>query len=339
MLIISNCFSDAADEGCVKVAASLAKQIKKRYANVTVISFERSASFADQHLELNKFFLNWKLKKIVSKEKGPILYIPFPAKSFSIAVRTLVLSVFFRKRVDLLLSMAGNCSLLAAWIFKCCGTRIYALSEESGAHYALRLGAKAVTLLKTGVDTERFVPVTQAQASALKKKYGLDPKRKVVVHVGHLKHGRNIAQLCKLDPEYQILLVVSTLTKEQRDQELRTQLEQYPNIRILDQYIPEIQEIYQLADAYFFPVESHSHCIDVPLSALEAAACGTPVVTTPFGELKGMQGEDGFYFIESFEPEALNRLVAEALKDTTARSRQAVLPYDWKNAAELLSDV
>lgn len=338
MLIISNCFRDAADEGCVKVAASLAKQIKKRYANITVVSFDRSASIADRHLELNKFFLSWELKKILSEEKGRILYIPFPAKSFSIAVRTMMLSLLGRRRVDLLLSMAGSCSLPAAWLFKCCGTRIYTLSGESEIHYGRKLGKNAVTILKTGVDTERFVPVAPHQVRALKGKYGLDPDRKVILHVGHLKHGRNIAQLCKLDSQYQILLVVSTLTKDQRDRELRAQLEQCGNVKILDQYISQIQEVYQLADAYFFPVESHSHCIDVPLSVLEAAACGKPVVTTAFGELQQMQGKQGFYFIESFEPEALNCLVEKALADTGGESRKAVLAYDWKHAAGVLFD-
>lgn len=339
MLIISNCFSDTADEGCVKVAGSLAKQLKKRHADVTAVSFERISSIADRHLELNKFFLSRELKKLLERGNGRVLYIPFPAKSFSIAIRTLVLSIMGSRPVDLLLSMAGDCSLPAAWLYKCCGARIYALSEESVTNYARRLGENAVTLLRTGVDTERFVPVTPIQARALKEKYGLDPDRKVILHVGHLKQGRNISQLCKLNSEYQILLVVSTLTKDQREQELRAQLEQYANIRILDQYIPEIQEVYQLADAYFFPVESHSHCIDVPLSALEAAACGKPVVATAFGELKRLQGEKGFYFIVSFEPEDLNRLVEEALTDTSAQSRQAILPYDWKYAAEMFSDL
>ena len=54
---------------------------------------------------------------------------------------------------------------------------------------------------------------------------------------------------------------------------------------VVREVLPDIQELYQLADCYVFPVEHELACAEVPLSVLEALACGLPVVSTPFGGL------------------------------------------------------
>lgn len=337
MLVLSNCLTEVVDEGCLKVANSLIKRIKVADEDVKVISFERKSNLSDIHLNLNKLLLNACLIRELRKTRETVLYIPFPAKARSMVVRTCVLSIFVRKRLRVLFAMTGG--KYAFWtkiLLRLSGVHIYALSESAAQHYKSMIGESRVTYLRTGVDTKRFVPVTAEKASELKKKYGLDPSRKVVLHVGHLKEGRNIAQLMKLDSRYQILLVVSTLTKAEQDGSLRRQLEDQRNIRIIDSYLPDIQEIYQLSDVYFFPVTNLNHCIEVPLSVLEAVSCGKPAVTTDFGELKSFVGKEGFFFIESFEVEALNSLVAKALGYEGNNGRTAVLPYDWSNAVKMI---
>jgi len=336
MLILSNCLTSVADEGCLKVANSLVKRIKAASPDVTVVSYERRSPETDQYLELNKLLLNKSLFRLLRRQREPVLYIPFPARSISIAIRCLVLSVLAGRRIHVLLAMTGTYGPAAKLLMRMSGTRVFALSEESAAYYAGIVGTDKTVYLKTGIDTNRFVPVSAERVKELKKNYGLDPDRKTVLHVGHLKKGRNLAQLLKLDNQYQVVLVVSTLTQDDWDEDLRKDLLQCPNIRILERYIPEIQEVYQLSDLYFFPVESKSHCIDAPLSALEAAACGKPVVTTEFGELKAFLGKDGFYFLDSFEPDALNDRVEQALKGQNGHIRDVVLEYDWNHAVSRL---
>ena len=96
-----------------------------------------------------------------------------------------------------------------------------------------------------------------------------------------------------------------------------------------------IEEIYQLADVYLFPVQQALKCIDVPLSALEAAACGVPVVSTVYGEMTQVIGQEGFYALTDMSPEALNALLKQAVQDGK-NPRSAVLPYDWANAVQTL---
>ena len=208
---------------------------------------------------------------------------------------------------------------------------------EAEEFYKAIVGEKRVFYLKTGVDTQKFVPVSKEKKDELKEKYGLD-SRPVILHVGHLNRGRNVAQLMKLDKKYQILLVLSTLTKNERDTELENELRKNPNIRIIDEYIPDIEEIYQLSDAYFFPVVEQGKCIDVPLSAMEAASCNKPVITTGYGEMKQFRGMEGFYFIESFDEKDLNALIEKALSREDAHSRSSVLDYDWDNAVMRLTE-
>lgn len=336
MIILSNCLTPVTDEGCLNVANSIVKRIKAEDPSVTVLSYERRSPLTDYDLKLNKFLLNKSLLSLLRKRKEALLYIPFPAKSISTAIRTFVLSLLSGGRVNVLLTMTGNYGVTARLLMKLSRARIFALSEESAAYYAGIVGEDKAICLKTGVDTNRFVPVNAEKAAELKKAYGFAPDRKVILHVGHLKEGRNLAHLRKLSSEYQIVLVVSTLTQKDQDESLRRKLQECSNIRIIEEYLPRIQEIYQLSDVYFFPVESRSHCIDVPLSALEAASCGKPVVTTDFGEMKAFSGEAGFFFLNSFEENHMNALINEALQCEKDHIRDAVLAYDWSHAVSLL---
>lgn len=339
MLILSNCLTDVADEGCLQVANSLIKRIKMADAGVTVVSYERRSPLTDVYLKLNKLLLNKKLICLLRERRESVLYIPFPARSISTAVRIFLLSCISPEKVNVVLTMTGPHNAVAKLLLKMSGAHLFALSRASADFYASIVGSDRVTYLKTGVDTARFVPALPDQVKELKQKYGLDPERKTVLHVGHMKAGRNVAELMKLDPKYQVLLVISTLTKADQDKKLREQLQKRPDIKIIDSYVPDIQEIYQLSDVYFFPVIDRRNCIDVPLSVLEAASCGKPVVTTKLGEMKEFVGKDGFYFIESFEADALNVLTDQALTDRNTGIRVPVLEYDWNHAVSCLTNL
>lgn len=337
MLILTNCLTDIVDEGCLKVANSLVKRVKAAEPDMTVVSYERSSPLTDHYLELNKFLLNRQLFQLVWKRKEPVLYIPFPAKPFSTAVRVFVLSLICRHSLRVLSVMNVPMGILAKMLYRASGAKFHVLSKESDELYRNMLGARRVIRLQTGVDTLRFCPVAREQASQLKEKYGFDREKPIVLHVGHLNRGRNVEQMMKISDRFQKLLVTSTLTKNEQDLSLRKELES-AGITVMDTYIPDIQEIYQMADVYFFPVQESGHCIDVPLSCLEAAACDKPVVTTYYGEMKAFEGETGFYFLDSLETEHINAALERAISENRQNTRQAVLCYDWNTAVATLLD-
>lgn len=332
MIILSNCLTKTVDEGCRKVANSLIRRIKREEPKTTVVSYENGAGLGDMHLKINKLMLSKKLRHLLRQKKEPLLYVPAPAKMLSAAIRIFILSRYAKWGLQALMVMTFPIDRFSGFLLRKSGARVIAMSGESWKQYRDVIGDRAV-YLKAGVDTQRFCPVDDRQKIALREAYGIPTGKKVALHVGHLNAGRNVSQLLKLDENWHGVLVVSTLTAGEQDASLRMQFQKQENMTLIDRYLPNVQELYQLADAYLFPVEESGRCIDVPLSALEAAACGIPVVTTPYGELRELIGEAGFYPIESFEPAALN-----ALMNTAAAAgispRQSVLEYDWNIAVE-----
>lgn len=337
MLILSNCLTDVADEGCLKVANSLVKRLKVADGTAMVVSYERRSPLTDIYMELNKFLVSRKLISLLRSRKEPVLYIPFPAKTIATAIRIFMLSCFSPVKPRVILTMMAPYSAIGKALLKMSGASLCAFSKEAADFYGGIVGPERVTYLKTGVDTGRFAPVSPEKARELKIKYGFDPDKKVILHVGHLNRGRNVSQLMKIAPEYQVLLVTSTLTKSEQDTALREELLKCPNIRLIDDYIPSIEEVYQLADVYFFPVVESCRCIDIPLSVLEAAACGKNVVTTDYGEMKQFKGKDGYFFISSFDACELNGLINRAIEETVHDIRQTVLDYDWSHGVSSLS--
>lgn len=337
MIVLTNCLTQTADEGCLKVAVSLVKRLKESAPETTVIGYDRESPLCDVFLPLNKLMLSLRLRRQLRKKKQSVLFVPFSAKMRSTALRTLVVSCFARGKVLLLQSMYSPMGKLARVLMKLSGAKLLCLSQDTYEYYKEKLGKQAM-YIKTGVDTTRFSPVPAEKKSALREKYNIPKDKPVILHVGHLKPGRNIGQLLQLSSRYHGVLVVSTHDPGQQDGALREALLQKENLTLIDTFLPDIQEIYQLADVYLFPVVEIKGCIDAPLSAMEAAACGIPVVATPFRELKVLLKEEGFYEIGSFQPDSLHDLLQKALEEKK-NPRQAILSYDWSHGVQTILDI
>lgn len=332
MIILTNCLTDKADEGCLKVANSLIKRIKIKAPETMIVSYGESPCPGDLHLRTNKLLLNRKLLFLLRKKKEPVLYIPAVAKAHTMAVRVFILSLFARRGMQVVQVMQYPMSTFSRLLLKASKARILTFSKSTYECYRDLLG-DGVDYLKAGVDTERFCPVLAEEKRALRKKYNLPVDKTIVLHVGHLNVKRNVEQLLAVNENAHSVLVASTYAPENKDAQLKERLLQKANFTLIDEFLPNIEEVYQLADVYLFPVVASHKCIDVPLSALEAAACGIPVVTTPYGEMKELIGKPGFYQVESFEPEALSSLIDTAAAEGVS-PRQCVLEYDWKNAVQ-----
>lgn len=338
MLILSNSLTDTADEGSLKLASNLVKRIQNKYPSDTyVVSFEREFPTSDVHLELNRLHISKRLISMIRKRKQPVLYIPFPAPTTSMAIRIRILSIFARHGLRVMMTRQYPMSRVAAALLRQSRAELVVFSKKACDFYRPMVKGRVI-YLKTGVDAEKFAPVSEQKARELKIKHGFDPDRPIVLHVGHMKEGRNVSQLMKIDEKYQVLLVTSTLSKERQDLELKKRLLQCPQIRVMEGYIPCIEEIYQMSDVYFFPVQTAGHCIDVPLSCLEAAACNKPVITTEYGEMSEFIGKPGFYFLDKMTSCAINQAIAEAMGDHACNTRDSILNYSYDGAIDSSCD-
>ncbi len=325
MLILTDCLTKTADEGAVKLATSLVKRIK----NCRVISYSDTKDFADEKISINKFFISRNLKKLVKNEK--VLFIPFPARPWATALRIFNLSRYIKRDLNVIMTMTTDADFLTRLLLKMSKARLIVFSKKSEEFYSNLVGEKRVKYLKTGVDTNKFVPVCNDKAEELKIKYGFDKNKKLVLHVGHLNRGRNVEQLKKFTKDFSVLLVTSTKTKDEQDIELKEELLS-SGVKIIDDYIENIEEVYQMSDIYFFPVLESGRCIDIPLSCMEAASCDKPIITTHFGEMNEFVGKEGFYFTENFDEAQLISL-AKKICENKVNIRQNILEYDWQNAA------
>ncbi len=331
MIILTNSLTRIVDEGAAKVANSLIRRMKQADPKVTVLSCGAEADGSDLHIPANKLLLNARLASVLWRSGEVVLYVPSYARMLPTAARVLLLSLYTRRKLRVLLPMKSPMGKLPRWLFRHSGAEIICLSADARDFYCGEIGGK-VQYLRTGVDTERFKPVPKEQKAELRRKYGIPVDKPVVLHIGHMTEGRNIGLLTQVDASFHAVLVVSA---QAEDDVLRTTLCACPNLTLIDTYQPHIEELCQLADVYLFPVQKALHCIDVPLSALEAAACGVPVVTTAYGEMKELLGREGFYALTDMTPEALNAQLKQAVQEGK-NPRNAVLPYDWTNAVKTL---
>jgi glycosyltransferase involved in cell wall biosynthesis len=196
------------------------------------------------------------------------------------------------------------------------------------------LRCKVKYAVYSGVDLERFRPIAENDKQELKREYGIDPEKFVVLHVGSVRKWRNVSHLADIqkDPDTQVVLVGRATTKNEKEVE---QTLRRIGMVVTEGYDPNIEKFYGLADCYVFPTTTAVGSIDVPLSVLEAMAHNLPVVSTRFGGLPRMFGEGNGLFYS--DPASLDQRV-QTVKEggTTVATRQLVIPYSWENIASNL---
>lgn len=309
------------DEGYTKIAHTLKDYIKKKGHEVVLVNRKKvlSPKFFQFYREFNPDIVHYitaptlssllvlKLIKLFDPKVKVVASAlhPYSLKLFgkSKSVRNILKKI----KPDLMLIQTKKLEPLL--------TRLY-------VHYAY---------LPNGVDINRFTPVSKKKKERLRLKYEISPKKRVILHVGHIKSERNLHVLIDikklLKGSIESLVVASDyfgVNKGIYQSLLKN------DIKITTEYIPNIEEVYQLADIYVFPTRKDGS-IFMPLSVLEAMACNLPVITTPFdGLLTYFKERGGIFYANS--PENFLFFVKQLLKDNIdIKTRKLVIKYSWDN--------
>lgn len=209
------------------------------------------------------------------------------------------------------------------------------LAQSYASQSMFRKLGLCTRFLPVGVDTEKFMPVTSLRKTHLRQKYGLKENAFVVLHVGSVRRNRGLEILTRIQMNKGNCVLVIGSTSMPMDRSVLTMLTA-SGCLVWRRHFAEIEELYQLADLYVFPVVDRLGSIELPLSVMEAMACNLPVILTKFGALpRILEEEEGLVFID--EVNEIPSKIEQVKKDNpTIRTREGVIPYSWESVSRSL---
>ena len=220
--------------------------------------------------------------------------------------------------------------------------RIIAATADERLQMIRCCGASAgqVEVIPCGVDLKLFVPHDQHHA---REYLGLQPERPVLLFAGRLDPFKGpdilLRAAAMMEEDAQLVIVGGKLTGDKELHQLQAlakELKISARVKFLGaRPQEEMPIIYSATDVMVMP----SYHESFGLAAVEALACGTPVVATRAGGLTAIvrHGETGFLVprCPGFFAERLDLLLkSPALRaEMSAAARGSVLQFSWKKVA------
>lgn len=206
--------------------------------------------------------------------------------------------------------------------------------------------ASRINVVPPGVNLDRFRPGDRAGA---RRRFGFGGEP-TIVFVGRLQPFKGtdvavhaLARLRRMVPDARLVIVGGDSPRGNRGERIRLRLTARrlgvsDRLRFVEPVThDELADLYRAADVVVVPSASESF----GLVALEAAACGTPVVATAVGGLRLIvrDGETG-YLVARRDPGAFAGALSRVLADASVRERlgggavRLAQRYPWVRTAD-----
>ncbi len=200
----------------------------------------------------------------------------------------------------------------ADWLFKIIKPEYSIALSDKWFDEISKKGGRIDFLCVSGVDVNKFKPVSADTKKHYRNNLGLPSGKIVLLHVGHIKADRNISYLKEFQSDNVQVVVVGSTTTE-KSTELKRSLEA-AGVIVVDNYIENIEQYYQASDCYIFPTRDERGAVQVPLSILEALATNLPVLSTDFGGVKRLFSDcRSVKYIELFDHDTVLNTVQELI--------------------------
>ena len=334
MLVITNLLKNPFDEGAKVATYNLSKCLKDEF-NWKIVSVNGSGKFdfIDYQVSLNRLFFDMEFYRKVKKYGDKILYLPHSSLTLASIVRARLLEWFTGAKVAIFSFQPVVYSKFTKFIIRLIKPFCVITQSNSTDRSLNRMGINTA-ILPLGVDTAKFTELDPWTKKKLREKFSIGRDKTVLLHVGHFSSLRNLEWLSQIKsrvPNSDVVFAASTSTPQ--NTELHNRLIQN-GITVIADYIPRMEELYNIADYYVFPVLKKNSAIETPLSVLEAMACNLPIITTAFGSLPDVFKEDScFHFVHSYEE------VIDILRKGRAagcNNREKIQPFGWSEVTRKL---
>ena len=338
MIIITELLKDPIDEGSKVAAYKILGEIKK-ICSAVVFSINGDIIFdaKDRKYSINKFLVNMPfLIEVRNLPQPSILYIPKASLTFFSVIRAKIINIFTGKDVFVYSFQPKNYGFISRRIVQLISPKCVFIPGKVTSQHLTALGVNN-RILSLGVDDNKYYEFDCERKTELRKQHEIEERKIVFLHVGHIQNSRNLEWLIDVKgkcPEIEVLIVGSTYNKN--DSGLYSKL-QDAGIRIITNFISDMEDIYNLADYYVFPVLKNDGAIETPLSVLEAMACNVPIVTSRFGSLPDTFKQDkDFHYVGSSD-EIVD--IIRNHKKNKPNNREKIKPYTWGHIARRVVEI
>jgi glycosyltransferase involved in cell wall biosynthesis len=332
--LVSNALDPPPDEGIKRTAHELASVFRQNGAVVHAV--EARAPLLERKLLIAPRVVS----TLRSAQVRQVVYVPTQAATVGSLLRAKILRVLAGVDVAVVALQPRPLPRRSKVISRLLAPSVVLTPSAAVLDDVRRYGWRA-RFIPPGVDHDRFAPVSAERKRELRLKHGIDERARVVLHVGHARPGRGLEWLEALPGGLCRIVVVGTSLGA--DRTVVSRLER-AGVRVVDTYVSAVEELYQLADVYVFPVRNDEAAIAAPLSVLEAMASNLSVVTTRFGALPDLFTE-GPAFAFADDPTSFGRAVRAMLelRADEVQTRELVSAYGWREvgrrAVEIVEDV
>lgn len=192
------------------------------------------------------------------------------------------------------------------------------------------LPAEKIVVTYPGYDQKRF-----HQKIKGKNKYG-----EYLLFLGTLQPRKNLERLIEAFHQLRTnnyKLVIAGMINEGRGGWMNENIKEEKNI-VLTGYVPDSEVPILMANAKAFVLPSLYEGFGIP--AVEAMACGTPVIVSRVSSLPEICGKPATYIDDPYDIQSIKTALAQGLKSkTTKLGLEWVKRYNWDNTANRTMEV
>ena len=316
------------DEGVKKTAFMISSELQNNHTTRLIKYWFSMPTLLNNLIFIPRIIL----QRFIFKPEVCI-YMPQASLTFLSYIKIAMLNLFYRNRLVIIGTQKRSLSNWQASLIKRLSPPHFFVMSSTMANDMTELNLKS-QILNIGIDLNKYKPADDI--STLHNKYNLPENRKIILHVGHIRESRNIKWLIDVQKELndvQVVIVGSTSTSS--EDELYKELIESKIIVIRD-YLPDVSELYQLADYYCFPVILNNAAMEIPLSVLESMATNIPVLTTRFGRLPELfPEEDNYYRYIDKASDIINQIKTGF--GSECNNREKMKDFTWQATAKKIT--